>query len=106
MKSFESSSNKFAEHARLRRANSERICAEPELFKICAGCLSVFYRPAPICSFCGGFRWYYDPEALKLIARITERSALPFTAGVAPRLSSGVQETSEGTSESVSDDQN
>jgi hypothetical protein len=83
MKTFDS---KFASHARLRRDNAQSICAKPSEFKVCACCFSIFYKRAAVCSFCRGYRWYYDPEAVKLIAGITEQSALPFTAGVAPRL--------------------
>jgi hypothetical protein len=83
---MKSVSSKFANHARLRRENAQRVCAEPGEYKICVGCLSIFFRVASLCAFCKGYRWHYDPEVVKLIAGITEHSALPFTAGVAPRL--------------------
>jgi hypothetical protein len=77
---------KFTEHARQRRENSERIYASAEKFKVCSHCLSISYQCAGLCPFCRSYQWFYSPEVVKLIALVTEQTALPFTAGVAPRL--------------------
>lgn len=83
MKSFP---KKFAEYARLRAANAERIFASAEDFKVCSFCFSISLKRAAICPLCHGYRWHEDAPAVKLIAKITQLSPLPFTAGVAPRL--------------------
>jgi hypothetical protein len=76
---------KFARHAQYRRKNSEHIYANAEEFKVCSNCLSIAFQRAPLCPICHSYRWYNDPEVVKLIALVTSRAALPFTAGVVPR---------------------
>jgi hypothetical protein len=84
-KSASKLAKKFAQHARYRRKNSEHIYANPEDYKVCSNCLSTAFQRAPVCPICHSYRWYYDTEVVKLIALVTSRSALPFTAGVVPR---------------------
>jgi hypothetical protein len=76
---------KFAEHARRRRQNSESIYVNATEFKVCSVCLSTSYQRARLCPFCRSYRWFYSPEVVKMIALVTEGSVVPFTAGVAPR---------------------
>jgi hypothetical protein len=76
---------KFAELARWRRENGERIRANAGAFKVCSGCLSLFRKEAAVCCFCKTYRWLESPQAVQTVVLMTSRSALPYTAAVAPR---------------------
>jgi hypothetical protein len=95
---------KFATHARLRFDQAEAICAKADQFKVCSCCLSISFQRAPLCPLCHGYLWYESADAVKLVARLTQRSAVPFTAGVAPRLTAAQQDKGTNPPEPVTED--
>jgi len=72
-------------HLASRIANSAKICAAPEEFKVCWVCLSIAYQRAPLCPVCHSYRFYESADAVRVVAGMTERVAFPVTAGTVPR---------------------
>jgi hypothetical protein len=79
-------------HLASRIATSAKICAAPENYKVCGQCLSIVLTRAKTCPLCAAYRFYESPDAVRLVAGLTERVAFPLTAGTVPRISSVVRE--------------
>jgi uncharacterized paraquat-inducible protein A len=82
-------------HLASRIANSAKICAAPEKFKVCWVCLSISYQRAPVCPICHAHRFYESADAVRVVAGMTERVAFPVTAGTVPRFVHGEREQPE-----------
>jgi hypothetical protein len=77
-----------------RRATSAKICAAPEDYKVCWHCLSIAVTRAKACPLCAAYRFYESPDAVRVVACLTERVAFPVTAGTVPRISGAMLEQS------------
>src|SRR5262249_5675971 len=73
-------------HFAFRRANAEKICAEPAHYKLCSQCLSISFKHSATCPVCRAYRFIDAPTAVEVVAKVTTRFAFPVTAGTVPRI--------------------
>lgn len=77
----------YQRHLAARGARTSRFIAEPQNYKVCDQCLSIFKRGVRVCPICGAWRWDESPERVVAIARVMSLHAFPQTAGTVPRFS-------------------
>lgn len=76
----------LAIHVERRIAQAERICKEPEKFKVCDQCNSIAFKQASICPICHAYTWLESKAMVQGIAMFSANFAFPLTAGYVPRL--------------------
>jgi len=73
-------------HLEFRRAQSQRICAEPGRYKVCTQCLSFAFKAASTCPICGAWGFSENSLVVEVVAQQAATFVFPVTAGVAPRI--------------------
>lgn len=76
-------------HWKLRRERIRGIRFDPDVFKVCDQCRSIYYKSARICSFCGAYRFNFGRDVVLETTRLMGLVPFPYTAPVVPRSHDG-----------------